>query len=68
MQSDALSLRKLLVMVANMQLLKPRKVRHRYRAENCTRNLLSAGCSRATGSIESSEHGFQSNARLLRRR
>ena len=68
MQSDVLSLRKLLVMVANMQLLKPRKVRHRYRAENCTRNFLSAGCSRATGSIESSEHGFQSNARLFRRR
>ena len=68
MPPDLLSWRKLQVMVANMQLLKPRKVCYRYRPENRTRDVLSAGCSRATGLIESGEHGFQSNARLLRRR
>ena len=66
MPPDLLSLRKLQVMVTNMQLLKPRKVCYGYRPEDCARDVLSAGCSRATGLIESREHGFQSNARLLR--
>ena len=52
--------------MADMQFLKPRKICYWHLPKNGARNVLTAGCARATGLIESSEHGFQSNARLPR--
>ena len=54
------------VMVANVQLLKPRKVCDSDCSENGARDFLSTRCSQSTSLIESGEHNFESSARLLR--
>ena len=53
------------VMVANVQLLKPRKVCYSDSTENGARDFLTTRCSQSTGLIELGEHSFESNARLF---
>ena len=54
------------VVVANVQFLKPCEVVYSDSPENGARDLLATRCSQSTGLVESGEHSFESNARLLR--